>query len=162
MKPTQPSQSEYQRKVDAAQERIQELKTRLASSQPPVEFDRDALNQQRLVLKSAFDALLKQKNQIEAQRNGLLDKIKLIQSNIKKTNDDLKSKREKQGPRSLKDIHESIFKLEKQLSSGGVSLYDEKKIVLEISYLNLTQQLEKEHQERGRSCNSGCITAIYR
>jgi len=90
-------------------------------------------NDQRTALMARLDAIREQQSSNKNSRNKIREKLKALQDNIQKKNEELQSSRSKAPFKTVAEIDAHIKNLEKQVDSGNMKVADEKRALLEIS-----------------------------
>ncbi|KAJ3323795.1 hypothetical protein HDV06_001165 [Boothiomyces sp. JEL0866] len=134
-RPPRPSKDEYQKAMEDHSTKIAGLKAKLDAMNIPAKEQNNPLVIKKQEAKAKFDALLKQKQDINAKKSGILNNIKVLQDGLKKKGDDLKQTKDRLGFKTTEEIDRQVVALEKQLEKGVSTLMEEKKIVAEISNL---------------------------
>jgi uncharacterized phage infection (PIP) family protein YhgE len=111
----------YTKDMQEATEQIESLKQLLdeATNKLPKQNEKTNRNSPQ---KDIFEALLKEKKTLVANKRDLFDQIKNIQSNLRVKNDEIKNKKDKL--KSSQQLDLDIKALELQLASGGISLLE--------------------------------------
>jgi len=134
--------NECEKRISALREKLAKAQTEISSGAGAAGSDKSEYQISRAEKKQAVDDLFSQKKIVGDQRNAVLDQIKKLQANIKKRGEAVKTSKDKLPFRSLSEIDDQLAFLERQLSSGSVKqLFEEKRIVQEISNLNKSRKI---------------------
>ncbi|KAJ3193287.1 hypothetical protein HK101_005083 [Irineochytrium annulatum] len=142
-----PDKEAHEREISAIKDQIDAIQKKLKDVQDRINGTdnvKDTYDGRRKELRAKLDELGKERSEINDQRTKFLDKLKSIQAGIKKKlhllnvnlqKDEVRSSKDKLGVRNAEEIDSQVAALEQQITSGGLKLIEEKRIVTEISAL---------------------------
>ncbi|KAJ3399266.1 hypothetical protein HDV05_001888, partial [Chytridiales sp. JEL 0842] len=139
-----PDKAAHEKEVKAANAEIDRLKAEMAALQQKIggtDNIKDQYDGRRKELRAQLDELSKERTAVNEARGKLLDKIKSIQTGMKKKNEDLKSSKDKLGVKNVEELDLQVSRLEAQLTAGSLKLIEEKRVVTEISNLKKARKV---------------------
>lgn len=146
-KPSKPDEDAFKSELERLDKSFNEIKEkRQAVYQKLEKFDttRKELIQHFDESKKIMDVLIKEKNEINKLRELSLSKLKDGQASVKKQFENVRNTKSKLGYSHSSEIDKKIEEIEKKISTGGISLFDEKKLVQEISSLKRSKKAVEE------------------
>ncbi|KAF2005912.1 hypothetical protein P154DRAFT_518157 [Amniculicola lignicola CBS 123094] len=141
VKPDKPDEEKYKEELakaekahTAAQEKYTTVRAKLDLARPN---NKDSPNGKRQAeLKTELNAIRLTQQGNKSSRNGIHERIKKLDEQLKSRFTELKNARGKINFRSVEDVDQEIARLQKQVDSSSMKLVDEKKALAEISSLN--------------------------
>ncbi|KAI9232733.1 MAG: hypothetical protein BYD32DRAFT_465989 [Podila humilis] len=119
------------RNIDA---KIDEVRPRLISTSCPTTSNQNERSSQ------ALGELRDQQNENKKGKQAKVDKLKILNNNLKKKIADLKVLQDKLPFKTTKAVEAQISKLEKQVEKGSLKLVEEKMILSEIPILKISKK----------------------
>ncbi|KAJ3066755.1 hypothetical protein HDU98_009982 [Podochytrium sp. JEL0797] len=131
-----PSKEKYQEELDAIKANIETLQKKMSSLQQTIggsDNIKGTYDDKIQGLRAQLDTLAKERKEVNEQRQKTMDQVKALSAGIKKKSDDAKSA--SNAIRNVAEIESRIESYERQITSGNLSMSEEKRMVNDISAL---------------------------
>ncbi|KAJ3345733.1 hypothetical protein HDU83_003756 [Entophlyctis luteolus] len=128
--------------LDAIKVQIEALQKQMAALQSKIgstENIKSTYSAKITELKAKLDALAKERSEVNITKNKTMDTIKALSAAIKKKNEDEKAS--KNAVKGVADITARISNLERQISTGTLTMSEEKRVVNDISALKKQRKM---------------------
>ncbi|KAJ5743829.1 hypothetical protein N7533_008699 [Penicillium manginii] len=138
VKPTKPDEEAYkislaqaEKEHTAAQEKLNQIKSKLDNAKPNNQDSPTVKKQQEL--RAELSSIRQKQSGFKSSRSSIQEKINAIESTLKARIAEQNNSRGKMAFKNVDEIDREIAKLEKQVDSGTLRLVDERKALGDIS-----------------------------
>ncbi|KAJ3296772.1 hypothetical protein HDU79_005774 [Rhizoclosmatium sp. JEL0117] len=134
--PPRPNKELHLQEVESVKGQIEALQKKMATLQQSIgSTDNIKGNYDGKIkdLKAQLDVLAKERTEVNNDRNKKMEQVKALSASIKKKSEEAKSA--KDSVKNIADIENRINNLERQISAGGLTMQEEKRMVSDISSL---------------------------
>ncbi|KAJ3354317.1 hypothetical protein HDU83_005472 [Entophlyctis luteolus] len=150
-----PSKEKHQAEIDAIKLQIEGLQKKMAAVQSKIgstENIKTTYSGKITELKAKLDELAKERSELNASKNKMMETIKALSAGIKKKNEEEKAS--KNAVKDVADIISRINNLERQISTGTLSMSEEKRVVNDISALKKQRKMLESASSNGAAATT--------